>query len=151
MIRYQYDDMDELLDWAEQRNPARKFRSDARAIGLISNGKIRAVTVYDNWSGNDCLVHLCSDGRANWFTREYAVRTMAYPFIQCELKRISCLISENNTASLNFTLKFGGWTYEGAQREAGYEGEDLYLFGMLRRECVWLSKREPMPELAMAV
>ena len=151
MISYQYDDHDELLDWAEHRNPARRFRSDARAIGMRSNGQLRAVTVYDSWSGNDCLIHVASDGRPNWFTREYAIRTMAYPFNQCQLHRISCLISITNMKSIRFTLQFGGWVHEGTQREAGYAGEDLLLFGMLKEDCRWLRQSQPMPATAMAV
>jgi hypothetical protein len=153
MIEYLYDEDDELIKWAERHNPARRFRTDAHAIGLRSNGAIRAATIYDGFSGNDCLIHIATDGEPNWFTREYAVRTMAYPFIQCDQARISCLIERSNRPAVQFTVRFGGWVHEGTLREASLLGDDLLLFGMLKRDCPWLPdhQRKSMPKTAMAV
>lgn len=145
MIEYLYGEEDELLPWAAAKiSPMHRFRSDAKAIGMVSGGRVRAVVAYDTFSDNDCRVHLASDGKSNWMTREFAVRAMAYPFIQCNFTRISSLNSILNRPALQFALRFG-WVKEGVQREAGWEGEDLLILGMLRRECRWLAVPETPP------
>jgi hypothetical protein len=141
-VNYLYGEDERLLPWAQERLRHIRFRPDAKTIGIAStDGAVRSVTVFDTFSVNDCLVHTASDGQWGWFTREYALRTMTYPFVQCGLKRITCLISSRNERSLRFTTRFGGWVEEGVQREAGLEGEDLFVFGMLKRDCLWL----PLP------
>lgn len=144
MIEYAYD-RDDLIPWAEERCPDRpRFRSDAHAIAIERDEEIAAVCVFDTFSENDCLVALASDGSRRWMTREFAVRCMAYPFIQLGLARISCLVSASNYASLRYTQHFG-WKREGIMREAGLHGEDLILFGMLSRECRWLQGVATVP------
>lgn len=138
MIAYLYDEDEELIPWAQDRISHVRFRPDAKAIGIEFDGRLRGVTVFDTFSVNDCLVSVASDGGWAWFTREFAVRTMAYPFHQCQLSRITCLISELNQPSLRFTRRFGGWVHEGTLRKAGPDGEHLLLFGMLREDCRWL-------------
>jgi hypothetical protein len=138
-----------LLRWAQQRLGL-QFRPDAKTIGIASaDGTLRAVTVFDTFSKVDCLVHVASDQRWGWFTREYAVRTMTYPFVDCGLTRISAMISVDNRASLMFTMRFGGWVKEGVIRRAGGHGEDLVLFGMLREHCLWLPRAPAPIEAAM--
>lgn len=134
---YLYGHDERLIAWAQSRLQC-EFRSDAKAIGLERNGDIAGAVVFDTFSPGDCLVHLVSDGSRRWLTREFITRSMAYPFLQIGQPRISCIISSGNTDSLRFTRHFG-WTQEGVLREAGAEGEDLILFGMLRRECRFLS------------
>lgn len=84
-----YGDEERLLPWAQERLHHICFRPDAKAIGVELGGVIRAVTVYDTFSTNDCLVHVASDQSRRWVSREYCVRAMAYPFLQCGLRRIS--------------------------------------------------------------
>ena len=136
--RYVYGEDDRLIDWAEAIVPNGRFRNDARAIGLERNDVLRAVVVFDTFSQGDCLVHVASDGSGRWFDRGFAVHAMAYPFIQLGNRRISAVISTLNERSLRFTRHFGGWKEEGRLREAGEDGEDMIVFGMLRRECPFL-------------
>lgn len=138
--RYIYDRHDELVAWAEKRIPGQHFRDDAVAIGHERDGRIVGVVVYDTFTQGSCCIGLASDGSKRWMTSEFATRAMAYPFVQCGFRRITAFVSERNEASLRFTRGFG-WTREGVLREAGPEGEDMIMFGMLRRECRWL----PMP------
>lgn len=136
--RFIYGDDEALIKWAEERIPHQQFRTDAVAIGHERNGKVVAVAVFDTFSPNDCLVGVASDQSWRWSTPEFATVVMAFPFIQCGFSRISCIVSSRNERSLRYTRHFG-WRQEGLLREAGREGEDLILFGMLRRECPYLS------------
>jgi len=138
---------DELLvPWAQERIPHNRFRSDAKAIGIEINHKLRAVTVWDNFSPRSCLISVASDGNPNWMTREFGVHSMAYPFVQCGFTRLTSLVAANNEPSLKFVQRFG-FTYEGTLREASFDGANLIVFGMLRRECLWLRPEQRVPSL----
>ncbi|WP_276200284.1 GNAT family protein [Chelatococcus sp. XZ-Ab1] len=125
-----------LLDWAEKCIGI-TFRDDAKVIARVVGGDLRAVVVFDRFSATDCLLHVASSGNGRWFSRELAIRAMAYPFLQCGLPRITAIISEHNAESLRITRKFG-FVEEGRMRKAGEHGEDELLFGLLREECRWL-------------
>ena len=140
--RYLYEPQDELVAWAEaamaESYPGFKFRADAKAICCVRGGAIVGAVVFDTFTDGDCLVHIVSNGSRRWMSKEFAIRAMAYPFLQLGNKRITAVIAEHNEDSLRFTRKFGGWVEEGRMREAGPFGQDMLLFGMLRRDCRWL-------------
>jgi len=146
MDDYLYD-MEGALLWAEARIPGNRFRSDAHTLTRKHHGVIRAVVVWDTFSTSGCFISIASDGSRKWLTNELAVRACAYPFIQCGHRRMSALVSVRNFDSLVFVRRFG-FEKEGCMREAGLDGEDVILFGMLRSECGWLSS---LPVKAMAV
>lgn len=128
----------ELVAWAEERIPGCKFRDDAQTIGLAApDGSIIASTVFDTFSTSSCFISVAADTSRNWLTRAYLYHCFAYPFIQCDFRRVTCVVSERNHASLRFT-RACGWTQEGIIRAGGTDGEDVIIFGMLRRECRWL-------------
>lgn len=140
--RLVYGDDERLVRWAEQRIPHHRFRDDAVAIGHERADELVAVAVFDTFSPNSCMVGLAADtgGRPaawRWSSREFAMAAMAYPFLQCGFNHITCIISALNERSLRYTRHFG-WVQEGVLREAGPLGEDMMIFGMLRRECRWL-------------
>lgn len=133
-----YGRTEELIAWAEERIPGCKFRDDARTIGLAApDGMIIASTVFDTFSQSSCFISVAADTSRNWLTRDYLYHCFAYPFIQCNFRRVTCVVSEHNTPSLKFT-RACGWKQEGIIRAAGIEGEDMLIFGMLRQECRWV-------------
>lgn len=135
--RLVYGEDERLVRWAEERiADLPQFRPDAVAIGHERAGELVAVCVFDTFSSNDCLVHLASDGSKRWMTREFAVRVFAYPFVQLRFSRITCIVSELNLQSLDYTRKMG-WVQEGVFRKAGTGGENLCVFGMLAEENRW--------------
>jgi RimJ/RimL family protein N-acetyltransferase len=145
VIEYLYGREAELVPWAaEHTAPGHQFRPDAKAIGMTVDGVIRGVVVFDTFSENNCLFSMASDGSRRWVTREFIIRTLAYPFIQCGFNRITSLISSGNKSSIRFARHFGSWKLEGVMREAGDFGEDLLMYGLLKREVQprWLT---PLP------
>lgn len=129
-----YDRQPELLAWAAQKIGLVRFRADAVAIGRESGERIVGVVVFDGFSSTDCNVHLASDGSKNWMTREFAVRAMAYPFIQLNYRRITGLVHENDAATLAFDEHFG-FKREGLHRCAAEDGGNVVSLGLLRSEC----------------
>lgn len=136
MDQFAYCD-DDLLPWAASHLQIAGFRDDAVSIGRRVGADIRGVAVFDTFGSSDCMLHLASDGKPGWMTRDFIRLVMTYPFIQCRFARITSEVSSLNIASLKLTRHFG-WVEEGRRRNAGQDGEDTVLFGMLRRECRWL-------------
>lgn len=139
-----YEPQREMIEWAastltDTSGAEFRFRSDAHAIGLRDELGYRGVVVFDNFSNSGCWVSVVSDGSKRWITREFIIRVFAYPFIQLLYPRINAFVSVNNEESKTFCNHFG-WVLEGVMREAGAQGEDLLIFGMLERECRWLPK-----------
>lgn len=129
---YNADDI--LIPWAAERIGIQRFRDDATAIGTETDGKIRSVCVFDNFSDADVYIHIASDGSRTWLTREFLVACFAFPFIQLGLPRVTGLVPASNDAAMRFDLKLG-FQVEGRCREAVPGGDDLMVLGMLRREC----------------
>lgn len=134
-----YEPVEEMIAWAESTSE-NKYRDDAKAIGLRDETGYRGVVIFDSFTTTGCWVHVVSDGSRRWMTREFILRAFAYPFIQCKFPRINAFVSVRNQPSLDFCDGFG-WTREGILRQAGGNGEDLVIFGMLRSECRWLPER----------
>ncbi|MCA1490094.1 GNAT family N-acetyltransferase [Ensifer sp. NBAIM29] len=140
MKKVVYEPEEEMIAWAESRIPGCKFRDDAKAIGIRSDKSFHGVVVFDAFTTTGCWVSVASDGGRQWITREYIIRVFAYPFIQLGYPRLNSFVSINNADAIRFNESFG-FTREGVMRQAGHEGEDIIMFGMLRRECRWLPER----------
>ncbi|WP_144574337.1 GNAT family N-acetyltransferase [Agrobacterium sp. DE0009] len=134
-----YSPTDEMLTWASDRGGI-KFRDDAAAIGLRSDQGLHGVIVFDSFTTTGCWVSVVSDGGRKWITRELIIKVFAYPFIQLGYPRLNSFVSVNNADAIRFNEHFG-FQREGILREAGEQGEDLIVYGMLRRECRWLPER----------
>ncbi|KQV27846.1 hypothetical protein ASC97_05625 [Rhizobium sp. Root1203] len=131
---------EEMVSWAESRISNCRFRDDAYAIGMRDEAGYLGVVVFDAFTTTGCWISVASNGSKNWLTREFILRVFAYPFVQLLYPRLNAFVSVNNQASIDFCEGFG-FSREGLMREAGSDGEDLIVFGMLRRECRWLPER----------
>ncbi len=134
-----YSPTNEMLGWATLHGGI-KFRDDAAAIGVRSDEGLHGVVVFDSFTSTGCWVSVVSDGGRKWITRELIIRVFAYPFIQLDYPRLNSFVSVNNADAIRFNEHFG-FQREGVLREAGENGEDLIVYGMLRRECRWLPER----------
>lgn len=137
-----YQPQEEMIEWAaatlaDTSGAEFRFRGDAHAIGMRDENGFRGVVVFDNFSDTGCWISVVSDGSKRWMSKEFIIRVFAYPFHQLLYPRINAFVSEHNAESRAFCDKFG-WMVEGRLREAGAKGEDLIVYGMLRRECRWL-------------
>lgn len=132
-----YGDVAQMVAWAEARIPACKFRDDAKAIGVRSEAGLIGVAVFDSFTTTGCWISIASDGSGRWLTREFIIRVFAYPFIQIGYPRLNAFVSVDNPSSMSVCEGFG-FHREGVMRQAGANGEDLVMLGMLRSECRWL-------------
>jgi L-amino acid N-acyltransferase YncA len=132
------EDVQKHLDWAKEKIGL-GFRDDAKAIARYTNNEIRAVVVFDNFTGCDCSMHIASDGSRTWMTRELMREAFWYPFVKCNMRRVTGLVPSKNKAALKFDQRLG-FKYEGLMRNA-LKNDDIVLLGMLRSECMMIPKR----------
>lgn len=132
------DQPDVLIAWA-QKQLGVTFFDDARAIGWGEVGDIRAVVVYERWSGNDCCIHLISDQRPGWLSRSFIAAGFYFPFVTAGLRRVTGLVPASNERALTLNRHFG-FRDEGRLRFASEDGSDLIIMGMLREECRFIPK-----------
>lgn len=132
-----FDQNERVKKWASKQIDNIEFRDDAVAIGIEFGDQLVGAAVFDTFSPGDCMVHLASDGSKNWLTKDFIFQVFAYVFVQCKFPRCTATVFENNEPSIRIVQKFG-FKEEGRLRESGRNGEDLVVFGMLRRECKYL-------------
>lgn len=133
MITFVYDDLPGLLAWACERIGLESFQPDAKAFGVVSDGELCAVVVWDTFSKVDCAMHVASNGGGHWLTRKVLMQAFGYPFIDLKLRRVTALIPTKKTAAIRFNEHLG-FKLEGLCPEA-MPDDDIQIRGMLRREC----------------
>jgi len=143
LVEYLYGLDHMLVPWTQSRIEGMVFDKDAKAIGAARGNAIVACVVFDEFTLTSCQIAIASDSGKRWLTREYVVRTFTYPFLQCDLQRIGCLVSINNKPSIRL-IRGMGFKQEGVIRKAGIHGEDMIAFGMLREECRFLPRENKL-------
>lgn len=128
----------QLIDWASDRLGI-QFFADARAIGWGAYPEIRAAAIYERWSGNDCVVHLVSDEKPGWLTRNFIAAGFYFPFVMGGLQRVTGLVPAANARARRLNLHFG-YREEGCLRRGAENGDDIIIMGMLREECRFISE-----------
>ena len=126
----------QLIRWADHVIGGGNFRDDAKCLGLVEGDEVRAVVVYESFGRCTCNMHVASDGSRRWLTRGFIAAAFAYPFIQCNLRRVTGLVPASNTRALHFDIRLG-FKLEGTMRNALPDG-DMIILGMLREECPFL-------------
>lgn len=117
----------------------------AMSFGVLNdnNQLVGAVTLHD------IKKHLLSLSVAGtnprWASRKNLKSMFEVMFNEMDKNLITVLVSANNVASLRLTRGVG-FREEGRLREAGPDGEDMIIFGMLKRECEFLDPpRDDLP------
>jgi RimJ/RimL family protein N-acetyltransferase len=111
-----------------------EWGKEYRAIGWSRNDKIFCGVVYNHYSGTDIAMHVAGEGQ--WATPAVLRAFFFYPFVQLKCQRVTALVGLKNARCLTLVERLG-FVPEGRMRE-GLPGDDLMIFGMLRRECRWL-------------
>lgn len=126
------------LDWAIPRLDAGVGHwDDASALILEKDGVITAVAVYNRWYPKKSVEISIASVGGRWLTRPFLAAVFGNPFINWDLPRVGSSISADNHKSIRFCEHLG-FLREGRIREAGSNGQDLILFGMLKSECRFL-------------
>lgn len=132
---------DELVrNWVAERVDEDRFQNDV-AIGLAEDGELIAGVVYNMFTGPSISMHVAAMPGRRWMTKDFLWRAFAYPFIQLGCQRVTGLVREDNLDAQRFDEHLG-FVREGLLRSACEDGQNMILYGMLRKECRWLEIKQ---------
>jgi RimJ/RimL family protein N-acetyltransferase len=132
-----YGQDERVRNWVAARVDEDRFHETDTAIGLEENGELIAGVVYNMYTGPSISMHVAAVVGKRWLTRDFLYRVFAYPFIQLGCNRVTGLVREDNLQAQKFDEHIG-FVREGLMRGACDDGQNMILYGMLRKECRWL-------------
>lgn len=109
-------------------------------LGWRERGEIVAVVMYTQPDlDEDIAMHLVVKPGARWCTSEFVSAAFRYPFTQLVVRRVSAAAPAENKPFQRM-LEALGFVREGIKRKLS-GGRDFIMFGMLREECRYESRR----------
>lgn len=107
-------------------------------IGISLGGKLIAgIIINDIRPERDCWLTIYSTDK-RWCIKRVLKCVFGLIFNKMKCKRCSIFISKDNEASLRLCKKLG-FTCEGLLRQYADDGQDRFVLGMLKSECIWSS------------
>lgn len=73
-------------------------------------------------------------------SRRFIKMCFSYVFDQMDCRRFFVRVQDTNPKALELDKRLG-FVPEGTLREAGLDGSDVHILGMLKHECRWLNGR----------
>jgi L-amino acid N-acyltransferase YncA len=123
--------------WVAARCPDFTFSGPYTTLGLATpQGVLLAGVVFDNYlkAYGSIQMHAAAVPGRRWLTRAFLGECFRYPFEQLDCRRIVGLVRSSNLEARRFDEGLG-FVKEGIIREAYPNGDDMIIYGMLRREC----------------
>lgn len=108
-------------------------------MGVILDGRLIAGIIFnDVRHGRDVWLTIYSTDK-RWCCRRVlrAVFNLAFDVMDC--KRVSLFVSKDNEPSIKLVEGLG-FVREGLLRQYRDNGQDCYVYGMLKYDCIWRSK-----------
>lgn len=134
-----YENPETLLAWASKvMREDNVWSDDSRPIGVLDDGRLCGVIVYNDFTEAACSAHIATDGTRAWATRSTLAGIFAFPFIQLRKRRITAPIPASNTAAVVNAVKLG-FRFEGRLLHS-LPDDDQIILGMIREECPWLPR-----------
>jgi RimJ/RimL family protein N-acetyltransferase len=135
--RIVYGEDERVAAWVAERAGQTRVVAPA-AIGLERDGRLIAgVSATEHWPGADLNVNIAAEPGSAWASRRFLRALFAYPFVQLGVPRVTARVLEGNAAS-HALCKRLGFQLEGVMRRATPGGDNVWIYGMLRDECIWL-------------
>jgi RimJ/RimL family protein N-acetyltransferase len=128
-----------VAEFVKQRVSNTSF-SQFTALGVVRNNRLVAGVVYHRFRQIDIEVVIAAD-TANWCFPATMRTLFAYPFGQLGVQRISAVVGRKNKMSRKL-VKGLGFKEEGCCRKALDNGEDAFIYGILREECKFIRKSD---------
>lgn len=129
-------DADRIGPWVCERAGGTWLPGRGTAIGLERNGALVAGVLYEDYNGANVVMHVASDGTAEWLNREYLRTCFDYPFRQLGCQRVTGIVPSTNDKALSFDEHLG-FEVETKLEGAHPEG-DLIILRMKRENCRWI-------------
>jgi len=127
----------QVSEWIVERIPYLKPSENARALGVVKNGKLVAGVMYENWNGVHVEVAIAVEPRVIWANKRTLHALFYYPFVTLGCKAVSVSAGATNLPSINLATKLG-FQMEAIVKFAAHDGSDLIVLKMFRQNCKWI-------------
>lgn len=119
------------------------------AIGVARGSRIVAGIIYSNFRHANLEMTMASTD-PRWASRENIRALLAYPFVQLDCRRVTCLVKATNQPVRAFLRRLG-FVEEGICREVFDDLSDAVILGMLRKDCRWIAEEYPDNRQKLAI
>jgi hypothetical protein len=133
-ILFGHDDY--VAKWVVSRAGGEWVSGSGTAIGLWDGERLVAGTIYDQYNGASCCIHVAGEYQG-WLTKPFLWTAFAYPFLQLKVRKLIGLVSSSNEKSRKFQERLG-FRLEAALKDAHPDG-DLLVYTMTKDQCRWLN------------
>ena len=106
----------------------------------LKNKTIAGVLINDIRPLRDCWLTIYSTSE-RWATRSVIRYVFFVVFCVIGAQRCSVFISESNKKSFDMCVRLG-FQKEGMLRKYRENGENCYVMGMLKNECLWIKEKQ---------
>lgn len=127
-----------LCRWCATRIGQDDFKN-AQALGFANRTGIVAVVVLHDLSPPNVFLSWASDS-PRWFTKKNIYTIYDWAFNQLKVERITGLVERKNKRARKIDEGLG-MKLEGVLRRASPSGQDLFVYGLLKKEADNLIKR----------
>jgi RimJ/RimL family protein N-acetyltransferase len=121
-----------------------------RGIGVVDmaadgSGELIAGIWFESFNGANINMHVAAKPGARWMNKEVLWYAFYYPFVECNVRRITGLVAASNIHAQKFDEKIG-FKLEARLKDAAPDG-DMLVYVMFREDCRWLKLRERIPHI----
>jgi RimJ/RimL family protein N-acetyltransferase len=122
-----------VADWVMTRIPhASGVSGDGYAIGVHDGAALVAGVVYSGFTEDNCEMSIAAE-TPRWAQRGVIRALLHYPFMQCELRRVTAMVPHDAARTLRF-LRGVGFKQEGTLRDWFAPRVHGAVMGFLRRD-----------------
>lgn len=100
---------------------------------------IAGIILNDIRPNRDVWMTIYSENK-RWCTRNVLQTVFSFIFMVIKAERASIFVSKDNEASNNLVKRLG-FVCEGLLRRYRDDGQDCFVYGMLKNECKWSGKK----------
>ena len=112
--------------------------NDCLALGIVYQNKIVGGVVYcDFQNKTSAWINIYTDNK-HWCSQKTLKQIFGIGFDVLKCRRINALINTKNKSSISLAKRCG-FKREGKMRQFRDDGQDVFVFGMLRNECKFIN------------
>jgi RimJ/RimL family protein N-acetyltransferase len=143
LIEYIIEPRKQIKDWVQGQiqYPCGINEDFYRTLGAVKDGQLIGGVIFHDVRilphGYECEITTSGKDNELWLTPKGVKLFLTIAFVHIDCVRIVAAVHPENKKSINLIEKFG-FVQEGRLRDRCGPGEDILIYGMLRRECKWL-------------
>jgi len=113
-----------------------QYCAEMQGIGREIDGGLVGGVLYEGWTKRNIFMHCAGRGK-KWISKSLLKAAFFYPFEQLKCDRVSAWVEESNADSRTLVEKIG-FTEETRLKGAAFDGGDVVIYVLWRKDCRFL-------------